>query len=191
MGNAKSLINERVGREKSLNVTILGLDSVGKTSLMYALELGEHISPIPNIGLNIERVEYKQYSINMYDVGGGPAIQNSWSVYTASSSAIIFVIDSTDRPRISEFLRLHDKCLEETAEEIPVVYYANKQDLQGAISIYEIVELYRSNSSRRKWVVLPSSAKRLEGIWQGIAWICNFYKKYRDILHKHLSFLRI
>lgn len=162
MGNVTSFI----GKRESLNVTILGLDSVGKTSLIYALKLGEHINSIPNIGLNIERVEYKQFTINMYDVGGGPAIQNSWSVYTASSSAIIFVIDSTDRLRTSEFLRLHDKCLEETAEDIPVVYYANKQDIPGAISIYEIVEIYRLNSSRRKWVVLPSSAKKLEGIWQ-------------------------
>jgi ADP-ribosylation factor protein 1 len=176
MGNAKSFISERVGKE-SLNVTILGLDSVGKTSLLYALKLGEHINTLPNIGLNIERVQYKQFSINMYDVGGGPAIQNSCSVYTGNSSAIIFVIDSTDRLRISEFLRLHDKCLEETAEEIPVVYYANKQDIPGAISICEIVELYGLNSSKRKWVVLPSSAKRLEGIWQGVAWICNSYTK--------------
>lgn len=167
--------NIAYGKNVNLNVCVLGLDSAGKASLVYALKLGEHIKPLPNIGLTQETVQYKHFSLNLCDVGGGFPIQNSWSVYTLHSHAIIFVLDSTDANRISNCKQVHDKCLSETDSSIPVVYYANKQDLPNSMTLPELIDHYELNNLTRNWVILPCSACNLQGIWQGIAWICNYY----------------
>jgi GTPase SAR1 family protein len=38
---------------------MIGLDSAGKTTVLYKLKLGEVVSTIPTIGFNVETVKYK------------------------------------------------------------------------------------------------------------------------------------
>ncbi len=49
---------------------MVGLDAVGKTTVLYKLKLGEVVATIPTIGFNVETVEYKNISFNVWDVGG-------------------------------------------------------------------------------------------------------------------------
>lgn len=39
-------------RQKNKNIIILGLDSSGKTTILYQLKLGEVITTIPTFGMN-------------------------------------------------------------------------------------------------------------------------------------------
>ena len=46
-----------------MRILMLGLDSAGKTTILYRLQLGEVISTIPTIGFNVETVEYKNIQL--------------------------------------------------------------------------------------------------------------------------------
>ena len=55
MGNifAKLFKNEQT---KNCRILIQGLDSAGKTSLVFKLKVGEVISTMPTLGFNVEEV---------------------------------------------------------------------------------------------------------------------------------------
>ncbi len=60
---------------------MIGLDSAGKTSLLFKLKLGEVISTTPTIGFNCESVKYKNVQFTIWDLGGQTKIRCLWSYY--------------------------------------------------------------------------------------------------------------
>ena len=55
---------------REMRILMVGLDAAGKTTILYKLKLGEVVNTIPTIGFNVETVEYKNISFNVWDVGG-------------------------------------------------------------------------------------------------------------------------
>ena len=53
---------------KPYKVIIVGLNNAGKTSLLYALQLGKFVQTQPTIGGNVEEVQYR----NLHFVRLGP-----------------------------------------------------------------------------------------------------------------------
>ena len=84
---------------------MVGLDGSGKTTILYKLKLGESVSSIPTIGFNVEEVTYKNITFTMWDVGGQEKIRNMWRYYYENTNAVIFVVDSNDRDRLSTSAR--------------------------------------------------------------------------------------
>ena len=48
-----------ISKEKQLKVLILGLDSAGKSTLLYHIKNGRKIDMIPTIGYNMESIKVK------------------------------------------------------------------------------------------------------------------------------------
>ena len=44
--------------KKETRILMLGLDSAGKTTILYKLKLGEVVQSVPTIGFNVETVEF-------------------------------------------------------------------------------------------------------------------------------------
>jgi len=56
-------------KEKEIRVLILGLDNAGKTTILKKFN-GEDIDKIsPTLGFNIKTLHYKQYKLNVWDIG--------------------------------------------------------------------------------------------------------------------------
>ena len=53
-----------------IKINLFGLEGVGKTTFLYKLKLGEVITTIPTIGFNTETIEYKNNTLDFWDVGG-------------------------------------------------------------------------------------------------------------------------
>merc|ERR1711865_1218335 len=102
MGNLFSNIWKRMVGTREMRILMVGLDAAGKTTILYKLKLGEVVTTIPTIGFNVETVEYKNISFNVWDVGGQDKIRPLWRHYYENSNGIIFVVDSNDRDRIAE-----------------------------------------------------------------------------------------
>ena len=83
-----------------MRILLLGLDTAGKTTILYKLKLGKIVPTMPTIGFNIETIKYKNINFTMFDLGGSVGIREVWSHYYSGASAIIYVVDSTDRERI-------------------------------------------------------------------------------------------
>lgn len=64
------VLNVLGGYKQETRILMLGLDGAGKTTILYKLKIGEAVSSVPTIGFNVEKLEYKNLTMNVWDVGG-------------------------------------------------------------------------------------------------------------------------
>ena len=102
---------------------------------------------------------------NVWDLGGQKAIRQHWKNYYEKLDCIIFVIDSSDRLRMEECATELQNLLEEDKlAGIPLLIYANKQDLLEALDADELEEELQLNRiDDRTWSIFPCSATDNEG----------------------------
>ena len=87
--------------------------------------------------------------------------------------AIIYVIDSSDSARLatsrSELLTMLS---EDELKSVPVLVFANKQDVGGAASPAEISDKLglAGQEKGREWSVRGSCATKGEGLGEGLDW---------------------
>lgn len=92
---------------------------------------------------------------------------------TLTIQAIIYVIDSSDHSRLptsrSELLTMLS---EDELKNVPVLVFANKQDVSGALSPGEISDKLglAGGEKGREWSVRGSCATKGEGLEEGLDW---------------------
>ena len=69
------------GKKKELRIMILGLDSAGKTTILYRLKTAETIHSEPTVGLNVESLDYKEFTLMLWDLGGQDNLRTYWRHY--------------------------------------------------------------------------------------------------------------
>merc|ERR1711871_1424616 len=168
-----SLLRKLKAGETEVRILMLGLDNSGKTSILKRLS-DEDITHIqPTQGFNIKSLLHEGFKPNVWDIGGQKTIRPYWKNYFENTDALIYVVDSSDR-----------RCLEESAGElaelleedklagIPVLVFANKQDLMSAVPADELVETMNLMDIKdRPWQIQPCSAKTGENLQQGMEWV--------------------
>ena len=84
----------------------------------------------------------------------------------------IYVIDSTDKKRLEETgIELTNLLQDEKLENVPLLIFANKQDLLNALTADEISNTLSLNDIRdRTWSIQPCSAKNGDGLQDGMEW---------------------
>jgi ADP-ribosylation factor protein 1 len=155
MGNLFNKIWARMVGTREMRILMVGLDAAGKTTILYKLKLGEVVNTIPTIGFNVETVEYKNISFNVWDVGGQDKIRLLWRHYYTNTQGLIYVVDSNDRERIDENREeLHKMLSEEELKDAVLLVFANKQDLPGALTCPEITDKLGLHTIRgRTWFI--------------------------------------
>jgi GTPase SAR1 family protein len=53
------------------------------------------------IGFNVETVQHENLKFQVWDLGGQTSIRPYWRCYYSNTDAILYVVDSSDRDRIS------------------------------------------------------------------------------------------
>jgi ADP-ribosylation factor protein 1 len=162
--------------KKETRIVMLGMDAAGKTTILYKLRLGEVKTTIPTIGFNVETLTYSGKSLvsfTAWDVGGRDKIRSLWRHYFKDMSAIVYVVDSNDRDRIEEAADELDRTLSELElEGLPLLVFANKQDLPNAMSTLEVSDNLRLNKIRtRHWFIQASCATTGDGLYEGLDWL--------------------
>ena len=86
------------------------------------------------------------------------------------SNAIILVIDYNDRiDKVRD--QFHHLCNNVLNENIPILIYANKQDLPNALSCNEIPEKLNLHSIKQEWYIQGTCAKTGDGLYEGLEWL--------------------
>lgn len=100
--------------------------------------------------------------INFWDLGGQTSLRTLWHRYYSQCHGILFLVDSTDHDRIAEAIdALKSVINHDSAQSVPLLMVANKQDRPGAIEIHAIKELLNPMASMlgaRESTVLGISA---------------------------------
>ncbi|XP_071357545.1 ADP-ribosylation factor-like protein 4D [Trachinotus anak] len=131
---------------QSLHVVVIGLDSAGKTSLLYRLKLQEFVETIPTKGFNMERIKVPMGNaktnttmFQVWDVGGQEKLRPLWKSYTRRTDGLVFVVDAAETERMEEAkVELHRITRSAENQGVPLLVLANKQDLDGAMSASEV-----------------------------------------------------
>ena len=171
--------SKRTSDSEDVRILMVGLDGAGKTTILYQLKTGETVKTIPTIGFNVETLDYQGLNFTVWDVGGQDKIRVLWKHYYHNTDGLIFVVDSNDIERMDDAAEELNKLVnEEELEFCPILVWANKQDLNGALPPGEIVErLKMGQYSRKIWLVQGSSATTAFGLKEGIDWIKDNYRK--------------
>lgn len=172
MGSWLSLSISSLFKGVKAKIIIIGLDSSGKSTIVYKAKLGEPETTIPVIGFNIETIKYKDVSFNSWDVGGRDRIYKLYRHFYQDTNALIFVVDSNDRDRIREASEeLHRVMKEDLLKDCILLVFANKQDLPNSMITTELVEKLKLEDLRQRWYIQPSCATTGEGLYEGFDWL--------------------
>merc|ERR1712176_274017 len=117
--------------------------------------------------------------LNVWDIGGQKTIRPYWSNYFESSDALVYVIDSSDTRRLEESgQELRELLGEDKLGGIPLLVFANKQDLLQATPADEISEkLNLAVIGDRTWQIQACSAKDGSGLQEGMEWLVDKTQK--------------
>uniref|UniRef100_A0A3Q2T335 ADP-ribosylation factor-like protein 4A n=1 Tax=Fundulus heteroclitus TaxID=8078 RepID=A0A3Q2T335_FUNHE len=177
---------------QSFHITILGLDSAGKTTVLYRLQFNEFVNTVPTKGFNSEKVRVslggnRTVTFHFWDVGGQEKLRPLWKPYTRRTDGIIFVVDSVDVERMEEAkTELHK--ITKTSENlgVPVLVVANKQDLRLSLGLDEIEKLLalKELGPATPWHLQPSCAIIGEGLREGLDKLHEMILKRRKMLRQ-------
>ncbi|CAD8080700.1 unnamed protein product [Paramecium primaurelia] len=180
MGIPLSTIFDSWFSKKEMRILMVGLDAAGKTTILYKLKLGEVVSSVPTIGFNVEKVEYKNISFTVWDIGGQDKLRLLWRHYFTGTQGIIFVIDSSDKERINvakeELMRLMG---DEELRDAALLILANKFDI-SQVTVDELISKLELQSLRREWFVQTTCAITGDGLYQGLDWLSKQFKKRKN-----------
>lgn len=168
-----SMLRKLKKSTKELRILLLGLDNAGKTSALKKLSEEEISHIMPTQGFNIKSLQQEGFKLNVWDIGGQKAIRPYWKNYYEGTDALIYVIDSSDRRRVEETgVELNALLEEEKLAGVPLLIFANKQDLLNAMTPKELSEsLHLHNIRDRQWQIQACSAKTGNGLQEGIEWV--------------------
>jgi len=109
----------------------------------------------------------------VWDIGGQKAIRPYWKNYFENTDGLVYVVDSSDEVRLKECVEeLFSLLGEETLKSVPLLVFANKQDLQFALDAEEILNtLNLSSITDRTWTIQACSAVTKEGLQEGMEWL--------------------
>ncbi|KAF7592418.1 hypothetical protein BBP40_000266 [Aspergillus hancockii] len=95
-------------KNSQARVILLGLDSSGKTTLLYRLKLEEQVTTIPTIGFNVETIPVPSEGVdlNMWDISGGCSRlpHGLMRHYQGPEVISLFIIDKADTERADEVI---------------------------------------------------------------------------------------
>mmetsp|Transcript_44096 Transcript_44096/g.61281 ORF Transcript_44096/g.61281 Transcript_44096/m.61281 type:complete len:183 (-) Transcript_44096:176-724(-) len=168
-----TLIRKFKKSEKDARILVLGLDNAGKTTILKTLSDEDITQIMPTKGFNIKNLAHDGFKLTVWDVGGHKTLRPYWANYYQGTDALVFVIDSADQKRIAESGSELSRILEEEdLASVPLLIFANKQDLLQALPADEISEtLTLKNIKDRQWSIVACSAKTKDGLQEGMEWL--------------------
>ncbi|KAK4697817.1 ADP-ribosylation factor-like protein 8, partial [Lecanoromycetidae sp. Uapishka_2] len=139
-----------------MDVTMIGLQNAGKTSLLRVLAKG-HVT------------------LKCWDLGGQPRFRSMWERYCRGVNAIVYIIDAADKAAVPVAKEeLHALLEKPVLDGIPLLVLGNKSDLPGKLSVDEIIEALDMKAiSHREVSCYGISAKEETNLDAVLEWLIN------------------
>lgn len=179
----------------------MGLDNSGKSTILNQIALMDatkstffnfsfsrsrrtNSSPeatVATLDFDIKQLSYKNFRLHFTDVGGQDTLRRFWRHHLTGIQGVMFVVDSSDEDRLEKSCaELYLLISDEQLRNIPLLIFANKQDVQGALSACEIQERFMAQLT--KSVPLDKISNQLFfcegsgitniGVFEGLDWLC-------------------
>lgn len=159
---------------KNMDVTIVGLQNSGKTTLLTVLA-GEKFTEdtIPTVGFSLREIKKGGVNLKCWDIGGQRRFQSMWERYARGAGAILYVVDSTDTDKFVQAREaLHALVAATNPEHTPLLVLGNKNDLPDAVSVDDLIaEMDLQAVSQRELSCYSISAKEVTNLDAVVSWL--------------------
>lgn len=176
-----SIIKKTKQKEREMRILMLGLDNAGKTTCVKKFCNQDTSTISPTLGFQITALNFRGYTLNVWDVGGQHSLRSYWRNYYESSDGLIWVVDSNDAGRLEICKReLHALLQEERLSGASLLIFLNKQDISTALSPIEIeaqLDIETIRKGKRHVHLQVCSAFTGDGLLEGVSWIVDDVSK--------------
>ncbi|KAI5967081.1 hypothetical protein KGF57_000510 [Candida theae] len=175
-----TIIRNQKRKDKEIRMLVLGLDNSGKTTIVKNMFQEDVDGISPTMGFQIQSLSYRDYTINMWDIGGQTSLRAFWSNYFDKTDVVLWVIDGVSVERVQEsYQELHDKIIEQDRlVGVYLVIAINKIDLvakselkQLKDKVSKLLSLEEVIPERDHWNIELVSGKTGDGIEQVLQWV--------------------
>ena len=130
--------------KQEAKLVIVGLDNAGKTTMLKSMAQEETGNICPTTGINRKSIIQDGVKLNVMDLGGQRELRPYWNTHLKGGdgiNGIIYVVDSSDEVRFQESkMELDNLLIEDELFNIPLLVFANKQDIETALDSEQIVD---------------------------------------------------
>jgi len=157
-----------------MDITMLGLQNAGKTSILRVLAGGEFtIDSIPTVGFNMKKVQRGHVTLKCWDLGGQPRFRTMWERYCRGVNAMVYIVDGADKEALPVAREeLHHLLGRSSLDGIPLLVLGNKSDLPDHLTVDELIEqLDLTSVSRREVSCYCVSAKEETNLDVMLSWL--------------------
>jgi small GTP-binding protein len=183
MGTTISRAISAYKEKNTRRVTIVGLDSAGKTTVLYFMRYNKATSTVPTTDCLVESIRFHTATLQLWDCGGQDSLRPYWRHYMSGSHGVIFVVDSADRARVEAMQEEFSTVVQDPQlAHAAILVLANKQDIPGHMGQDEVAELLGvagACTAQQRWAVQPAVARTGEGLEDGFTWLCANMRPFR------------
>lgn len=161
-----SLLKKLDTQKNKIRILVLGLENSGKTSLvstfinLFQDHQDTEVVTTPTNGVEIQEMNFKNFQICFWDVGGSSSNRPYWHNYFDSVSIIMWVIDSSDIDKFEETKNELETILtNDKLNRASLIVVANKQDLSNAAPFPDFIRDMEINTNNRKWTAFAAANK--------------------------------
>lgn len=173
-------------QEINNKIVFVGLPKAGKTTLVRRLRHGDELDPNvqTTVGVAIELIEYtdSQGVSTQYlalDCGGQLEFAKAlWQPHVEASDGVCFLFDSTDMESVNSAKKWLDEVLSwierdvSSTRDIPLLFLANKSDLDNAINLKDIINrLQLKNIQKKSFGIYQISALKGTQVDEAFDWL--------------------
>ena len=139
--------SSKQGLPKSIQISVLGMDGGGKTSLINALQGKFQTKMKSSLGFKPTTMSFgEKFNVKFYDLGGAKKIRNIWSEYYHDVHGILYVFDgSLKGDELEESIKLFQSTIQNKfLKGKPLLILSNKQDkknCKSGIELYNLLSL--------------------------------------------------
>lgn len=155
---------------KEVSLVILGLDNVGKTTLLHMLIHDKLRIHNPTIHPNTNTVKIGNTTFNAHDLGGHESARRLWRQYYMTIDCIVFIVDSTDYARMGTTKKELSEIIV-NMPNIPIVVLGNKIDAEGACSETQLKSFLGIEDNNPSIKVFMCSIVKRAGIYEPFKWL--------------------
>ena len=157
-------------KNQEMTILIIGTGDVGLTTILHKLEENVIIKPI--ISSVIETFQYEGLTVNSWDNGAAYWIREK-TRQIPPPNGLIFVIGCDNVGQVDDGIDyLHEFLGEANMRNVPLLVYANKQDIPNATKPNELERMLNCQGiTDRPWKVQGTCAITGDSIYEGINWL--------------------
>ncbi|OHT07310.1 ADP-ribosylation factor-like protein 6 [Tritrichomonas foetus] len=171
-------------------VTFVGLDGAGKSSIVRHIVNSEQSSstndefiPIPTAAVDFYEISLSASKFRIYDCGGLGRYRDQWPFYIKQADAVAFVIDRTDKNRMSvvreEIKGVLNQCQQ---QNIPILIFINKSDKKSSLNDTDFKMITKINEFKVEYMLKDCIGKSGEGIIAGRDWLLQHIKPRATVI---------